>query len=153
MSRMVNAVCPRVSCMRTVRKLPVCLKCLCMIGCCAVCRYHADLSTRGNRLQQLQDNYFKQQAVSPGPGRAPVMPLTAEQKDMVQAVQWYKGMGWEVDESGKQLTPYGMMHPERRAHSAAVWRPLWWLSGVSYVSVGSPRLTARRAARAAESCQ
>lgn len=84
-------------------------------GCRGVCRYHADLSTRGNRLQQLQDNYFKQQAVSPGPGRAPVMPPTAEQKDMAQAVLWYQGMGWQVDESGKQL----MLHVRGLQASAA----------------------------------
>lgn len=65
-------------------------------------RYHADLSTRGNRLQQLQDSFFKQQAVSPGPGRAPVMPLTAEQKDMAQAGTWFQGLGWQVDEAGEK---------------------------------------------------
>jgi hypothetical protein len=97
----------------------VCATCRCIIvdGCCGVCRYHADLSTRGNRLQQLQDNYFKQQAVSPGPGRAPVMPLTTEQKDMAQAVLWYQGMGWQVDESGKQGTVHVRADSEQRLHS------------------------------------
>lgn len=59
------------------------------------------MNTRGSRLQQLQDNHFKQQPVSPGPGRAAVVPLTTEQKDLAQAVRWFKGMGWEeAAESG-----------------------------------------------------
>jgi hypothetical protein len=66
------------------------------------CRYHADLSTRGNRLQQLQDSFFKAQAVSPGPGRAPVMPLTTEQKAMAQAGAWFQGLGWQADEEGER---------------------------------------------------
>lgn len=66
-----------------------------------ILRYHADLNTRGSRLQQLQDNYFKQQPVSPGPGRAAVVPLTTEQKDLAQAVRWFKGIRWEeAAESG-----------------------------------------------------
>lgn len=62
-------------------------------------------------MQQLQDNYFKQQPISPGPGRPAVVPLTTEQKDLAQAVQWFKGMGWEeAAESGMaaQATPLSL---------------------------------------------
>jgi hypothetical protein len=69
-----------------------------------LCRYQSDLSTRGSRLQQLQNTWIarqqQQQQHSVG-GKMPPVPLTTEQKDMAQAVNWYKGMGWQdAAESG-----------------------------------------------------
>ncbi|WIA15375.1 hypothetical protein OEZ85_002037 [Tetradesmus obliquus] len=66
-------------------------------------RYKADLSTRDSRLSELQEKWFKQQLqgapASTGPtGRAPAAPLTAEQRDMQQALQWFRQLGWDVAE-------------------------------------------------------
>lgn len=72
-------------------------------ACATDCRYKADLSTRDSRLSELQEKWFKQQLqgapASSGPtGRAPATPLTAEQRDMQQALQWFRQLGWEVAE-------------------------------------------------------
>lgn len=55
------------------------------------CRYKADLSTRGSRLQDLQDKWFKQQNTKPGA-------VPAEQRDMVQATAWFEGLGWDLQD-------------------------------------------------------
>jgi len=54
-------------------------------------------------MQQLQDTWFKQQLTSTAsPGRPAAVPLTPEQKDLAQAVQWFRGMGWdEAAEAGE----------------------------------------------------
>lgn len=50
------------------------------------------------------------------------MPLTTDQKDMVQAVKWFQGMGWEVDELGEGLSAVGAASPERiDGDGAAQW--------------------------------
>jgi hypothetical protein len=68
-------------------------------------RYHADLATRGSRLQQLQDRWLRQQRSQPGPGgaggggpaaaAAAAAALSPEQRDLAQAVQGFKALGWE----------------------------------------------------------
>lgn len=62
-------------------------------------RYHADLNTRGSRLQQLQDSWLKQQL---NQGRPAAAALTPEQRDMAQAAQWLKGLGWGDDADAGQ---------------------------------------------------
>jgi hypothetical protein len=69
-----------------------------------VCRYKADLSTRDSRLSELQEKWFKTQLqgspAATGPtGRVPAAPLTAEQRDMQQALQWFRKLGWDVQEA------------------------------------------------------
>jgi hypothetical protein len=67
------------------------------------CRYKADLSTRDSRLSELQEKWFKTQLqgspAATGPtGHVPAAPLTAEQRDMQQALQWFRKLGWDVHE-------------------------------------------------------
>ncbi|KAF6256339.1 hypothetical protein COO60DRAFT_1461752 [Scenedesmus sp. NREL 46B-D3] len=66
-------------------------------------RYKADLSTRDSRLSELQEKWFKQQLqcspAATGPtGRLPAAVLTAEQRDMQQALQWFRALGWDVQD-------------------------------------------------------
>eukprot|EP00775_Hariotina_reticulata_P008604 gene8604-8785_t len=54
-------------------------------------RYKADLSTRDIRLQELQNNWFKQQNTKPGA-------VPPEQRDMAQATAWFEGLGWDLQD-------------------------------------------------------
>jgi hypothetical protein len=82
----------------------------------AYCRYKADLSTRDSRLSELQEKWFKQQLqgspITTGPtGRVPAAPLAPEQRDMQQALLWFRQLGWEVQEQdGESITGENQGH-------------------------------------------
>jgi hypothetical protein len=66
------------------------------------------MSTRDSRLSELHEKWFKQQMqgspTATGPtGRVPAAPLTGEQRDMQQALQWFRQLGWEVQEPEGEL--------------------------------------------------
>jgi hypothetical protein len=83
-------------------------------------RYKADLSKRDSRLSELQEKWFKMQLqgspAATGPtGRVPAAPLTAEQRDMQQALQWFRKLGWDVQE------PEGKEREGRCCDSGVQW--------------------------------